>query len=121
VVADEDHAEEAGVDVEAIEAHGMVVIPEGGGVLLQRIVAGARIGRGEPVLGVAVVLGRTRPPCRWTTARTSGTSRAAAVQAVVDGEEVLGGELIDPLDLKRLMPLRASMRASEVAALEASA
>ena len=50
LVADEHHAEEAGVDVEAVEAHGVVVVPERGGLLLERVVAGAGLCRGRTSL-----------------------------------------------------------------------
>ena len=50
LVAEEEHAEEAGVGVEAVDAHGVVVVPEGGGVLLEGVVAGAGLGRGRTSL-----------------------------------------------------------------------
>ena len=56
-VAEEEHAEQAGVGVEAVEAHGVIVVPERGGVLLERVGAGAGFTGDEPVFGVAVVFG----------------------------------------------------------------
>ncbi len=58
LVADQKHAEEAGVGVEAGEAHGVVVIPECRGVLLKRVGADAGLAGDEPVFGVAIVLWR---------------------------------------------------------------
>ena len=86
----------------------MVVVPERGGVLLEGVGAGAGFAGDEPVFGVAVVVGGSLAPWRWVMVRTSGMSAAAAVEGVVDGQEVLGGEVVDPL-IWRGSPLRASM------------
>ena len=70
--------EQAGVDIQAVDAHGVIVIPEQRRLLLVGIVVGARLARA-----------RTSPPdsrrsraglcapCRCTTLRTSGTPASA--------------------------------------------
>ena len=100
VIADEQHAEEAGVGVEAIEAHGVVVIPERGGVLLERVGADAGLAGDEPVFGVAVVFGGGLGAVKMGGGADVGDVVAAAMEGVVDGKEVLCGEVVDPLDLE---------------------
>jgi hypothetical protein len=100
MVADEEHAEEAGVGAEAIEAHGVVVVPEGGGLLLEGVGAGARLAGGEPVFWVAVVGRRDLGAVEVGDGADVGDVGAAAVEGVVDGEEVCCGKVVDPGDLE---------------------
>ncbi len=102
-VADEEHAEEARVAVEAINAHGVVVIPESGGVLLEGIGADAGFAGHEPVFGVAVVFGGDFGAVDVDDGADVGDVVAAAVEGVVDGEKMLGGEVVDPLDLEGMV------------------
>ena len=103
LVADEEHAEEAGVGVDAVDAHRVVVVPEGGGILLQGIVRDFGVAGGEPVFGVAVALGARLGAMDVDDGTDLGDVLAGAVQGVVDGEEVLGGEVVDPVDVERLV------------------
>src|ERR1700722_19125957 len=78
----------------------MVVVPEGGGLLLEGVGAGARVAGGEPVLGVAVVGRRDLGAVEVGDGADVGDVGAAAVEGVVDGEEVPCGEVVDPGDLE---------------------
>jgi hypothetical protein len=101
-IADEGHADQAGVDVEAVQAHGVVVVPESGGVLLHGVAAGVGGAGDEPVFGVAVVLGGSLGAVEMDTGSDLGEIAAAAVEGEIDGKEVPGGEVVDPLDLEGL-------------------
>jgi hypothetical protein len=103
LVAEEEHAEEAGVDVEAIQAHGVVVEPKAGGVLFEGIVASEALAGDEPVIGVAVVFRGDGGTVDVDNGTDVGNVSAAAVEAVVNGQEVLVRELIDPLDVEWLL------------------
>ncbi len=111
MIAEEEHAEEAGVGVEAGEAHGVVVVPERCGVLLKRVGAGAGVAGGEPVLGVAVVFGGGLGAVQMGGGADLGDAGAAAVERAVDGEEVFGGQVVDPADLEGLAGARFDQRA----------
>jgi hypothetical protein len=100
VIAKQEHAEEAGVGVEAIETHGVVVIPECCGVLLKRVGADARVTGGKPVFGVAVVFGGGLGSMEVCGGADVGDAGATAMEGVVDGEEVFRGEVVDPADLE---------------------
>jgi hypothetical protein len=100
LVSDEVKADEAGVGAEAVEAHGVVVVPEGSGVLLVGVVADAAFARDEPVVGVAIVFGGSFGSVDVGDGADVGHVAAAAVKGVVDGKEVLCGEVVDPLDLE---------------------
>jgi hypothetical protein len=102
-VAQKGHAGEPGVHVEAVEPHGVVVIPEGGGNLLKGIGADAGLAGDEPVVGLAVVFGGGSAAVEMDAGADVGDVAAAAVEGVVNGKEVLGGETIDPFDLERLV------------------
>ncbi len=106
LVADEEHAEETGVGVEAVQTHGVVVIPEGRGVLLEWIDAGAALARNEPVGGVAVGFGGDASAVDVGGGANVGDIVAAAMEAVVDGKKVGGGEVVDPLDLEGMAGAR---------------
>ena len=80
----------------------MIVVPERGGVLLEGVGAGAGGAGDEPVFGVAVVFAGGFGAVEVDAGADVGDVVAAAVQGVVDGQEVLGGELVDPFDLERL-------------------
>jgi hypothetical protein len=102
-VADKEHAEEARVDVEAVNAHGVVVIPEGGGFLLEGIIADAGFAGNEPVFGVSIVFGGDLGTVDVDDGADVGDVVTAAVEGVVDGEKVLRGKVVDPLDLKGMI------------------
>ena len=78
----------------------MVVVPERGGVLLERIVADAGFAGDEPVFGVAVVLRAGLGAVKWVTVRTSGTSWPQPWREWSMGRKCFGGEVVDPLDLR---------------------
>ena len=101
-VADEKHAEEARVGVEAVDAHGMVVIPEGGGFLFERVGAGAGLARDEPVFRIAVVFGGGLRAVEVGDGSDVGDVGTASVKGMVDREEVFRGEVVDPADLEGL-------------------
>jgi hypothetical protein len=84
-VADEEEAEETGVGVEAVETHGVVVIPEGGGILLEGVEAGFAFAGDEPVGGVAISLGGYAGTVDVGAGADFGNVAAAAVEAVIDG------------------------------------
>jgi hypothetical protein len=79
----------------------VVVVPESGGVLLVGVVADAAFARDEPVVGVAVIIGGNFGSVNVGDGADIGDIVAAAVEGVVDGKEVLCGEVVDPLDLER--------------------
>jgi len=81
----------------------VVVIPEGCGVLLERVEGGAGLAGDIPVFGLAVVLGRGAGAVDVDAGADVRNVMAATVKAVVDGEEVLGGKLVDPLDVEWLV------------------
>ncbi len=99
-ITHEDHAEEPGVHVEAIEAHGVIVVPEGGCFLLERVGADAGLSRDEPIFWMAVVFGRILSAVQMHAGAYFGDVATAAVEGVVDGEEVPDGEGVHPLDGK---------------------
>ncbi len=86
-VADEEEAEEPGVGVEAVESHGVVVVPERGGVLLEGVEAGSAFAGDEPVGGVAVGFGGDASTVDVGDGADVGDIVAAAVEAVIDGAE----------------------------------
>jgi hypothetical protein len=76
----------------------VVVVPKGGGALLERIVAGQALAGDEPVVGVAVVAGGDACAVDVDDGADVGNILAAAVEAVVDREKVLVREAVDPFD-----------------------
>ncbi len=105
-VADEEETKETGVGVESVEAHGVVVIPEGRGVLFERIDAGSALTGDEPVGGVAVGFGGDASAVDVGDGADVGDVVAAAVEAVVDGQKVRGGKVVDPLDFEGMSRAR---------------
>jgi len=99
-VADKEHAKEARVTVETVNAHGMVVIPEGGGVLLEGVGADARFAGDEPVFGISVVFRGDLGAVDVDAGANVGDVAAGAVEGVVYREEMLRREVVDPFDLK---------------------
>lgn len=97
-ITKKDHPEEPGVRVEAIDAHGVVVVPEGGCFLLERVVADAGLSRDKPVFRIAVVFGRILSAMQVDAGAYFGEVTAAAMEGVVDRKEVLGREIVHPLD-----------------------
>ena len=93
----------SGIDVQPVDAHGVVVIPERGGVLVVGIEIGPRFSRHIPVLGIAVALRRSlravnvdhaahfglvRPPRRAGCGRSAGNAWRAvrwAIRSAVRG------------------------------------
>ncbi len=80
----------------------MVVVPESGGILLKRIGADAGLAGDEPVIGVAIVFGGGLGSVEVGGGADVGDVVAASVERVVDGQEVLSGEIVDPTDLDGL-------------------
>ena len=91
-IAQEHHAEESGVCVESIQTHSVVVIPEGGCFLLERVYADAGLSRDEPVFRLAVVFGRILSAVHVDAGAYFRDVTAAAMEGVVDGKEVPGGQ-----------------------------
>ncbi len=109
IVANHVEVGQSGIDIETSDAESMIVIPEHAGGLLVRVVGGigARDGAGfaiggEPGVGVAVTL---RQDLSAVNVRHGADFRnvfLGAVDGVVDGKEVFGGQLVGPFDGKRL-------------------
>src|SRR5580698_6924430 len=59
IVANEKASEHAGVNIEPIDAHGVIVIPECRGFLSVGIEVGARLAWNVPILGISVALRRS--------------------------------------------------------------
>jgi hypothetical protein len=78
----------------------VIVIPEGGGLLLERVSADAGFAGDEPVVWRAVVFGRRVAAVKVDAGTHLGEITPAAVERVVDGQEVLGGKTVDPLDVE---------------------
>jgi hypothetical protein len=76
------------------------MVPESGGFLLEGVGAGAGFARREPVLGVAIVGGGNLGAVEVGDGADLGDVGAAAVEAVVDGEEVFYREVVNPGDLE---------------------
>jgi hypothetical protein len=88
----------------------VVVIPESGGLLFEGIVAGAGFAGGEPVFGVAVVFRGDLGAVHVGDGADFRDVGSAAVQGVVDGEKVFGGEVVDPGDFERLVAVSFNER-----------
>ena len=95
----------------------MVVIPERRGILLQRIVARATCAGHKPVLRIAVILRHDAPSMQVDVRPHLGKIASAAVQRVVDWQEVPGGQLVHPLDRQRLVRTHFDDRRERVAAV----
>jgi hypothetical protein len=101
LVAEKKHAEEAGVGVESIDAHGVVVIPKRGGFLFQRIVTSSALSGRKPVFGVAIVFGGNLRAVEVSDGANIWNIGAATVERVIDGKEMFGGEIVDPRYFER--------------------
>ena len=97
-VADHKQAEHAGVGVEAIDAHGVVVIPEHGGILAVGIKIRARLSRDVPILGIAVAFRRRLGAVHVDDAANFGIAGFGAMKRVVDRQKMLGGQFVRPFD-----------------------
>jgi hypothetical protein len=84
----------------------MVVIPEGSGVLLEWVEAGSAFAGDEPVGGIAVGFGGDASAVDVGDGADVGDVVSAAVEAVVDGEKVCGGKVVDPLYFKGMVGAR---------------
>ena len=98
VVADHEESEEPRVLIEPFDPHRVVVVPEQRGVLTVRIVKRPPSDRARTSLPD----GHRSPGEPSRRARAPPCARrllgVRAVEAMVDGQEVLVGELVDPLD-----------------------
>ena len=96
VIADEKCSQQASIDVEPVDAHGMVVVPEHCCVLLVGVIVESGLPRHEPILRITVTFGRNL----GTVQMDRGTDRRligfGAVEIVVDGQEMFAGQLIRP-------------------------
>jgi hypothetical protein len=105
LVADEEETLETGVDVEPVNAHGVVVVEEQGRFLLVGVMVEEGFAGDDPVLGVAVALRRSAAAVDMDDAADLGLAALGAVEVVVDGKDVLEGEFVGPLDEDALAAL----------------
>jgi hypothetical protein len=75
----------------------MVVIPERRGVLPVGVVAKHRLARDEPVLGIAIALGRRAGAVKMNDGADVRLVGLRAVEVVIDRQEVPAGKQVDPL------------------------
>src|SRR5579875_715597 len=85
--------------IEAGDAHGMVVIPERGGRLPVGIVGALGLSGDNPVLGVTVVFSGYVAAVQVDDGAHCGDIRTGSVEGVIDGEGMLIGEPVVPLDV----------------------
>ena len=97
-VANHVQARHAGADVQPVDAHGMVVIPEQRGVLRVRIVVSGRLARRIRVFRPAVALRRDSGAVNMHDRARFGTAFFRAHEVVIDGEKMLRGQLVRPFD-----------------------
>jgi hypothetical protein len=81
----------------------VIVIPESGRFLLEGIGGDVGFAGDEPVFREAIVFGGGAAAVEMDARADVGDVMTAAVERVIDGKEVLGGEVVDPFDLKRLV------------------
>jgi len=88
----------------------VVVVPESGGVLLERVSTDAGLAGDKPIFGVTVVFGGGPGAVKVSGGADIGHVVATAMKGVVDGQEVFGGEVVDPTNLERLAGARFDER-----------
>ena len=95
LVSDDGNAEQACINIQAIDAHGVIVIPEHRRVLLVGIVVENGLAGHEPVFGKAVAIGGNARPMQ---VGDNAHLRIAfgSVQPIVDGQEMLLREFVSP-------------------------
>jgi len=76
----------------------MIVIPEHGRVLVVGVVIDGGLAGDVPVVGVAVTIGRSLGTVEMDDGSDLGLVGLRAVDAVIDGQEMLRGELVGPFD-----------------------
>src|SRR5580704_3066300 len=97
-IPDEKDTEEAGENIQPVNAQGMIVIPEHGGVLVVGIVIDRGLAGNVPVVRIAVALRGSFGSVQVNYGSYFGLVRFCAVDAVIDGKEMLGGEFVGPFD-----------------------
>ena len=110
IVANEEQAEHAGIDVQPVDAHGVVVIPKRGSILAVGIEVGPRLSGNVPILRIAVALGRSLGAMDMDHAANFGRVDFGAVQAVVDRQEMFVGQFVGPFDEQTLAAARLKRR-----------
>jgi hypothetical protein len=97
-ITNEVHAHQPGVNIQAINPHRVIVIEEHRRILLIGVIEGGGLSRDVPVLRVAVAVGRCFASMKVNHAADFRQVRFGAMNGVVDGQKMLLGQLIDPLD-----------------------
>jgi len=115
-IAHQHHAGKTSIDIKTIDPHRMVVIPEGGSVLLHGIAAHAASTGQIPVLGISIVPGAVARAMQVHHSAHVRDAGAAAVKRVIDGEEMALGKKIHPLDFHRLVGAQLDHRRQRVRA-----
>ena len=82
----------------------MIVIPQRGSFLVERIVACPALARNEPVFRIAIVFRWNFGAVQMGDGAYFGHIFAAAVERVVDRQEVARGKVVDPLNIEWLTP-----------------
>jgi len=108
-VANEVHAGQSSVDIEAGDAEGMIVIPERGGGLVVGMAGGIggeswsgfAVGS-DPGVGIAVAIRENLGAVDVSDGADFGDVLFRAVDGVIDGKKMFGGQFVRPLDGKRL-------------------
>ena len=110
IVANEKASEHARVNIQPIDAHGVIVIPERRGFLSVGIEVGPRLSWNVPILGISVALRRSLGAVDMDHAANFGLIGFGAVQAVIDRQEMFGGQFVGPFNEKRLAASRLKRR-----------
>jgi hypothetical protein len=113
-IAKQIDARQAGIEIEPAGAHGVVVIPEHGCILAVGVMAYMRLTAWVPMLGIAVIDGGGSAAMKVNHSTRLRQFAAGAVQAVIDGEEVPGRQLIGPLDYQFFVAAGFEQRADGV-------
>ena len=96
-VADEERPKQAGINVEPVDAHGVVVIPEHRRVLLIGIVVEHRLAGNDPVLRIPVAFRRCLGAVQVSHGAGLRLIAFGPVKPVVNGQEVLLRQFVRPL------------------------
>ncbi len=97
-IANEAEALQPCIDVESVNAHGVVVVEERGCVLARGIEAGLRFAGDDPFFGIAVARRGCASAVKMDDGANFGQRSLGAVQCVVDGEKVAWREFVGPFD-----------------------
>ncbi len=95
-------SQHAGIDVQAIDAHGVIVIPEQSGLLPVGIAVGRALPARVPVLRIAVAFRRHFGAVDVDHGTHLGLVRFGAVQGVVNRQKMAFGEFVGPFDQRAL-------------------